>query len=126
MRLLKISGAEGSKRSTIFAFTNSDSDMINVMMAWMEAFLGVTKEDMRPRLFIHKPYAHENCEGYWAEQTGLLPHTFRKTIYKPTGLQVKKRPNYKGCIRIELGKVAYLRKLLFWQRLLIEHYKKER
>lgn len=116
--------AEGAKRNTSFAFTNSDVEMVRIMIRWMETFLGVSKEDMHPRLYLHKPYAHENCEEYWAKFTGLPLSSFRKTIYKPTSLLVKKRPNYKGCIRIGLGKVSHLRKLIFWQQLIIEHYRK--
>jgi len=117
--------AEGSKRSDMFTFVNSDSDMVFVMLKWMEKFLGVNRNDVHARLYIHKPYAHENCEHYWSSETGIPLKNFRRTVYKPTNLLVKKRPNYKGCIRIELGAVTYFRRYVFWQKMMLEDYRKQ-
>ncbi|MEK7510632.1 MAG: hypothetical protein AAB582_00115 [Patescibacteria group bacterium] len=118
--------AEGAKRSSNFGFTNSDPEMVMVMIRWINKYLDIKTSDLRLRLYTHRPFASENQEEYWAKETGIPRQNFGKTVYKPTGLLVKKRPNYKGCIRIEIGKVLYLRKMLFWQRLLIEYYRKER
>lgn len=117
--------AEGAKRNDRFAFANSDPDMINIMLVWIEKYLKVHKKDVFVRLYIHKPYREENCEKFWSEHIGVSLEKFKKTIYKPTGLGVKKRPSYKGCLRIELGKVNYLRKIKFWQQMLITHYQKQ-
>lgn len=116
--------AEGAKRNQSFAFTNSDPEMVVLMIGWIKKYLKANPEEIRLRLYIHKPYAHENCEEYWSLATGIPLIQFAKTSYKPTSLLIKKRPNYKGCVRIELGKVNYLRKLTFWQQMLIEHYRK--
>lgn len=116
--------AEGSKRTSVFSFTNSDHEMIRLMLSWIETFFHVQRSAIKVRLFIHKPYAHEQCELWWSKQTGVPLCNFQKTIYKPTGLLVKKRPAYKGCLRIELGTTYRLRKMLFWQNTLIEHYRK--
>lgn len=115
--------AEGAKRNSIFAFTNSDPQMVSLMVAWVTKFLGVPSAHMRARLYTHKPFANEGGEVFWATTCSIPLSNFRRTIYKPTGLLVKKRPGYKGCIRIELAKVAYLRKMHFWQQMLIEHYR---
>jgi hypothetical protein len=122
---LSLYWGEGAKRNDLFAFTNSDSEMMMVVLAWIERFFGVQREDVRARLYIHKPYAHENCEGYWSRTIRVPLSNFRKTIYKPTGLLVKKRPNYMGCLRIEIGGVSYLRKYLYWQNMMLEDYKKQ-
>lgn len=118
--------AEGSKRSNQFAFTNSDFQMINLMVDWMERYFSIPRSEIRARLYIHKPYAHERCEEFWSSKTGISIKNFRRTIYKPTPLLIKKRPGYRGCIRIEVGKVAFFRKMVFWQQMFLEHYKKER
>ena len=118
--------AEGSKRSSCFGFTNSDHEMMGMMIDWIELFLKVPRTRIRARLYLHKPYAHENCEDYWARMTGISIQNFRKTIFKPTGLLVKKRPDYKGCLRIELDKTEYLRKMTFWQRMLVGQYGRRR
>lgn len=115
--------AEGSKRSNQFHFTNSDPDMVVLMIQWIEIFLNVPRSELNFRLYMHKPYAHERWEEKWARHLGVSLKNFKKTVFKPTGLLIKKRPNYMGCIRIEVRKsVIHLRTVIFWQRLLVEHY----
>lgn len=116
--------AEGSKRSPGFAFANSDPDMINLMLTWIDQFFRQSRHDTKMRLYIHKPYAQENCERYWHSKIGVPLKNFQRTIYKPTGLLIKKRPNYKGCLRVYIDKISFLRKMLFWQNMLIEEYRK--
>ena len=116
--------AEGGKRTSSFAFMNSDPDMVRLMVAWIGEFLGAKKEEIGLRLYSHKPFAHEGFEQFWAKETQIPSSQFKKTVYKPTGLLVKKRPDYRGCVRIELGKVVYLRKMKYWQQMLIEHHGK--
>ncbi len=111
--------AEGAKRGNSFSFVNSDPDMVVLMIAWMERFLHIPRKDIRARLYIHRPYAHEHLETFWSEKTGINEGDFRQTVYKPTGLLVKKRPDYKGCLRIEAGGVVALRTYQFWQRMLL-------
>lgn len=118
--------AEGAKRVTQWSFMNSDDDMIRAVLLWLEKYCGILKEDLFFRLYIHKPYAHENCEDWWASQLCVREDQFKKTIYKPTQLGIKKRPNYKGCIKIEVTKSkGLLCKMKFWQRMLVEEYGKE-
>ncbi len=56
--------AEGSKRTNAFAFSNSDSEMIDIMLSWIERFFKVGRNVIKVRLYIHKPCAHENCETW--------------------------------------------------------------
>ena len=115
--------AEGSKRSSGFSFINSDTDMIVLMVRWIERFFKIPPTGVRARLYIHKPYAQERLEQYWSIHTGLPLQNFLKTIYKPTTLLIKKRPNYKGCLRLELGKRSQILKMLFWKDMIIEQYR---
>lgn len=117
--------AEGSKRSSSFGFVNSDEDMIKLMIAWVKEYLHV-EEEIRMRVYTHKAFSGEHHDVIWSKVTGLSIERFGKIVYKSVyGLTSKKRPNYKGCVRIELGKVAHLRKMLFWQNMLVEYYKKQ-
>ncbi|HRH55489.1 MAG TPA: helix-turn-helix domain-containing protein [Candidatus Paceibacterota bacterium] len=117
--------AEGTKRNSGFSFINSDLDMIVLMIKWIEEFLGVEKQKIKARLYTHEPFARDNNEIFWSKETGVPLENFGKTIFKPTGLLVKKRPLYRGCLRLELSKVSYLRTMLFWQQMLVEQYRKE-
>ncbi len=117
--------AEGSKRTNSFAFTNSDEDMICTMLEWIHSFFGLKKEDIGVRLYSHKPFAAERQEEYWAKKTGIPLSNFRKTVYKKSESLSKKRPGYKGCLRIQLGRTVHFKKIQFWQQMLIECYRKQ-
>jgi len=118
--------AEGSKRSKVFQFMNSDAEMVRMMLIWLETYAGYSRSDLGYRLYIHKPYAHESCEEWWAQKLQVQLSNFKKTIFKPSGLGVKDRPNYKGCLRIEVPRSSTtFRKMQFWQNLLIEHHQKQ-
>ena len=116
--------AEGSKRDTTFQFTNSDPEMVSLMLRWCTKYLEVSLKDVACNLYLHKPYSHENCEDYWARTCGIPLENFRKTIYKPTSLGFKRRPNYKGCLRFRLSGIRYLWRMKFLQKMLVSHSKK--
>ncbi|MCR4311618.1 MAG: hypothetical protein NUV54_03595, partial [Candidatus Taylorbacteria bacterium] len=90
--------AEGSKRDNTFQFTNSDPEMVTFMVRWCAKYLGVSTKNISCHLYLHKPYAHENCEKFWSKTSGIPLENFRKTVLKQTNLDFKKRANYKGCL----------------------------
>ncbi len=121
---LSLYWAEGSKRNNFFAFSNSDPDMIDIMLLWIKRFLGFNRSEVYLRLYIHKPYANENCEKLWADKLNLPLINFRNTIFKPTSHLVKKRPNYAGCLRVSLPRSKnHLQKMIFWQKMLVDYYR---
>ncbi|MEK7178875.1 MAG: hypothetical protein AAB727_01300 [Patescibacteria group bacterium] len=119
--------AEGTKRGDMFQFSNSDSAMTHIMLCWIEKFLKRKRSEIFARLYMHKPYAHEEWEKYWAKEINIPLENFKKTVFKPTGLLVKKRPNYKGCLRVELPKSTKDRvKIIFWIKMFIEYSQNQR
>lgn len=118
--------AEGAKRNNQYLFVNSDHEMMSVMVTWLERYLGYSRRELRYRLYIHKPYAHENLERFWMKELNVTEAQFTKTVYKPTNLGIKKRPNYKGCLRVEVPKSrALLCKMKFWQSMQVEYSRKQ-
>jgi hypothetical protein len=118
--------AEGAKNSGSTMFTNSDEKMIVIMIQWLEKYTTYSRLSLRYRLYIHKPYAHENCEQWWAEKLSVPLSTFTKTSYKPTSTGIKIRQNYMGCLRIEVPKSsALLHALKIWTDLLVEYHRKQ-
>lgn len=114
--------AEGAKKNNYFSFINSDPTMVALMVKWMQKYLARDFSLAKYRLFIHYPYRNENCEGYWARILNLSYERFQKTIYKPTPHDVKKNNEYKGCLRIVITRISVLRKIIAWQKLLIQYY----
>lgn len=114
--------AEGSKRDTQFNFVNSDPDMIDFMFKWMLKYLGIQRDEIRVRLFIHKIPGYEDAISFWSKRLYLEPYKFSKTIYKKTAHTIKKNPNYRGCVRLGISKIYYLRLMMAWQKLLLKYY----
>ena len=115
--------AEGGKRTNQWQFMNSDADMQKVMVKWLVVYSGIEKNDLRFRLYVHKAYQSEECDSWWAHKLQVSPSQFLKTIIKPSGLGIKKRPNYRGCLRIEVRtSKPLLNKMRFWQKMLVEFY----
>jgi len=118
--------AEGTKRSNQWNFINSDEDMLNIMLDWLDHFSKYSRKNIRVRLYMHKLYAHESCEAWWQKQLSVPASQFSRTVYKPSGKGIKKRPQYKGCLRIDVPKSKELLiKMKFWQNMLIEHCAKQ-
>lgn len=116
--------AEGTHRSNFFAFTNSDPEMVSVLLDWIERYFQLERKEIKVRLYIHKPYAHEHCEEHWSKRIHVPIKNFKKTIFKPSGRLVKKRPEYKGCLRVELTNGLAHRKITFLIRLFLDDYRK--
>lgn len=116
--------AEGSKRTGSFQFINSDPDMVYCMFKWIPKFMGIERDKIKCRLYIHKIPGYENCQLFWEKTLGIDSRSFQKTTYKPTSHTVKKNSDYKGCLRLGLGGIYELRLMKAWQKLLIQYYNK--
>lgn len=118
--------AEGSKRSNQWQFSNSDPEMIEIMLQWLEKFFSYHRTKLAYRIYAHDAYADQNIEKWWRECLELGVAKFGKTTRKPTVLGYSKRPGYKGCFRIEVPKSRHLLcKMRFWQKMTVAHFVKQ-
>lgn len=118
--------AEGAKTDTIWSLINTDVDLIRTVVIWLERFPSVCSEDIHFRLFIHKPYAHEDLETWWQKQLGVDQERFLKTIYKDTKHLVKRKVGHHGCIRVEVRRSKHLLcKMKFLKEMAVESYKNQ-
>lgn len=113
--------AEGSKRDDSCSFMNSDPQMLRVFIKWLGLFK-IKTTDLDCSLHIHKHYAHEHCENFWSEYL-LVPVETIKIYFKRDNKGVKKRPDYKGCLRVRVKRGSQLLfKLKVWQNMLARKY----
>jgi len=63
--------AEGDKRSGRIQFSNSDPDMIKIMMGWFRKFCNVPESKFRIGLFVHSLHIREDYLEFWSKITGL-------------------------------------------------------
>jgi len=110
--------AEGNQKTKRFQFTNSNPEMIRVMMRWLKDICNVEDSEIKYRLFIHDIYSNERCEEFWADIVGEPLSKFLKTIYKSNSHKTKKNPNYKGCLKIDVKGSELYWKVQKWQKML--------
>lgn len=115
--------AEGGKKQEVFQFSNSDPYAVKAILKWLIKICKIPKERIKFRIFIHKIYAHENCEEFWSNVTGIPITNFQKTIYKPTLHKLKKNLEYKGCVQIRVSKSEFFWKIMGWLQNLIEEFR---
>ena len=117
--------AEGAKRNSMFHFMNSDVEMIVTMLRWLENYTEYSRKDVGYRLYLHEPFRYENWEKWWQNKLGVHSSQFKKTVIKSSNFKIKKRPNYKGCLRVEVPRsIKLLTKMKFWINMLVVYYKK--
>lgn len=107
--------AEGSKKSEVFQFMNSDYNLMQLMINWVISFGKVDFKDLRFRLYIHNVYKHENCEKFWLQKLKFSQEQLLKTVYKPTKRVYKKNPKYHGCMRLEVSGSELYWKAMAWR-----------
>ncbi len=115
--------AEGSKKSEIFQFMNSDSSLINLLIKWIVEIGGLPASAIKLRLYLHHIYASEKCEVYWSQTTNIPLSQFYKSVYKSTAHLRKKNPQYKGCLRVEVGGSELFWKTMQWSKMMYSHLK---
>ena len=72
--------AEGAKRSDMFHFMNSDYQMIEILLLWLEKFTTYKRSDLGFRLYLHQPVVHDDWESWWQEKIKVSASQFKKTI----------------------------------------------
>lgn len=103
---------EGSKTEQEFKFTNSDPNIIRTMIYWLKEIIGIDSEKIRVRLQTYT-FCGLDDEVFWKKTLSVPEKQFLRTIYKPSRELFKKKPEYHGCIRIEVN--GRDRKELFWK-----------
>jgi len=115
--------AEGSRSGNYFSFTNSDPDMVALMVRWVRKYMPLEGESMRYRLYMKGMYSDiSKYEDYWSGVLGIGREDMQKSVYSPTPEYVIRDKSYIGSMRITITRVDCLRKMLAWQKLLIQYY----
>jgi len=76
--------AEGSKtQRNVVKFSNSDPDMIKLIMKFFRIICRVPKEKFRGYIHIHPHLNHKKAENYWSCISQIPLNQFYKTYRKP-------------------------------------------
>lgn len=108
--------AEGDKaKNEIVKFSNSDPNMIDLMMKWFRTMCDVSEKKFRIALHIHELHHRKNIEKYWSKITNIPLTQFHKTFIKPTSLKHRKNRLYNGTCAIRINDVNLFRKIKGWK-----------
>ncbi|MFF8674349.1 hypothetical protein [Streptomyces sp. NPDC015242] len=109
--------AEGSKdkmhgrqRRENLQFINSDPNVVRFYLRWLES-LGVERERLRFRVYIHESADVAAAENFWAELVGPDAATFQRTPLKrhnPRTVRKNVGDSYRGCLAIYVTRSAEL------------------
>lgn len=108
-------GASGSKWKS-FDFTNSDPEMVMVMMRFLDKVCKINKKDIKIQLMIHSNSEAERALRYWVGLTGVPRKQFIKTCNSLSKYSRKKRKPLltNGTIHIRINNVKFFFKIIGW------------
>ncbi|MBI2093049.1 MAG: hypothetical protein HYT75_08690 [Deltaproteobacteria bacterium] len=105
--------AEGNK--TVFpGITNSDPDIIKIVMRWFREICGVEDGKFKAHLHIHSGQDETSIKKYWSSITGISTERFGKSHVKKEGSGHRKNKLYNGTIKINIFDKNLLFKILGW------------
>ncbi len=108
--------AEGTKRGgEMVAFSNSDPNMIVLMMRWFRKICLVSESRFRIQLQIHSLHRKNYVKKYWSNLVGIPLNQFHKLIIKQTSLGHRKNLLYQGTCCIRVCDKNLFRKIMGWK-----------
>jgi transcriptional regulator with XRE-family HTH domain len=102
--------AHSRQRRENLQFINSDPNVIRFYLRWLEA-LGVERDRLRFRVYIHESADVTGAEAYWAQLVGMVATAFQRTTLKkhnPSTVRKNVGDSYRGCLAIYVTKSAEL------------------
>lgn len=106
--------AEGSKNVGSVQFSNSDPEMIRLMMKWFRKFCNVPEKKFRIGLFVHSLHIKENYLDFWSKITSLPINQFNRPYIKPTIFSKRKNKLYEGTCVIKIHNRNLHSRILGW------------
>lgn len=106
--------AEGDRRSGRLQFSNSDPEMIKLMMKWFREFCKVQEEKFRVVVFLHSLHTRTDCIEFWSKVTSLPLAQFSKPYIKPTIFSNRKNKLYEGTCMIRVCDKDLWTRILGW------------
>ena len=116
--------AEGRKvgRGTV-QFSNSDPEMIKIMMAFFRRICNVPAEKFRGNIHIHPHLDYKEAEKYWSNISGIPLSQFYKTYRKMNVASKHKRDNIPlGTFDIYICSTELFLKIFGWVQGVFKSY----
>lgn len=92
---------EGSKTRDL-CFTNSDAEMVRLMMHWFRRFLRIENERFSIRMHLHSGQDEQEARQYWTDVAGVPSTQFGKTFWKTEGTGHRRNILYRGTVQVRI------------------------
>ena len=110
-----------STRGDRVQFMSSDLPSIGIFIVWIEKYLKISRNMLTYRLFVNLHNKKGEYESIWINKLRIKREYFRNTIYTRS-LKPNISKEYKGSLTISYSKIDIFRKVIAWQKLLIQYY----
>lgn len=106
------------------AFSNSDPELVRLMMRWLREICHVEETHFRISLYIHKFHVRKNVRNFWSKVTGVPIGQFRKEVIKPTIHSQRTNKLYEGTCRVDITRADLFRRIMGWEMGIKEYFAK--
>lgn len=114
--------AEGRK-SRDFEITNSDPNLIILIVKWFCKVFGILPDRLSARLNIYPQQNDLEIKKFWADLTEIPLKNFGKSYVKPLNKNYKKNNLYYGTIKIRVQKGIDMRHRVYgWIRAVLKEF----
>jgi transcriptional regulator with XRE-family HTH domain len=115
--------AEGGKTQGMVRFSNSDPEMIKLMMMFFRQVCEVPEKKFKGYIHIHPHLDHKKAEQYWSLLTGVPLDQFFKTYRIPNKSSKNKKDTLPyGTFDIYICDVKLLLRIFGWIRGVCYHF----
>lgn len=105
--------AEGNKTHQV-GVSNSDPEMIRLMMRWFRDCCHVPEEKFRAQLHLHSGQDEQAMKAFWADVAGLPLAQFMKSYVKQEGTGHRKNVLYHGTFKLSIWNKDLLHTIRGW------------
>ena len=108
--------AEGYNASrTLFLFSNSNADMIRLMMKFLREVCKIPEKKIKGRINIHPHLSIKKAENYWINVTGIPKQNFNKPLTAVSKASKQKKDSLPfGTFNIIICDVRFVSRIKGW------------
>ncbi len=106
--------AEGTKRGGVVDFTNSDSRLIAVFLAFLRRICGISESRLRAHLYAYADQDLEQLHRFWSEHTGIPRGQFIKPYVRSLTPNVSHRKMALGLLHVRYSDTRLLELIHQW------------
>ncbi len=114
--------AEGDKALERVKFTNSDPNLISIIMSWLREICNVPETKFRIALHVHNLHVRSDIIKYWSKLTKIPESQFYALYIKKSTLSTRRNILYNGTCSVIVNSRDLFRRIAGWRSALLENF----